>query len=404
VIHADDGPSAARVAGALAALAALPAVASDPAAAAAFATIEASLIRSQVDPFRFQTRLLESIANGVITLDPDRTVSTFNRAAESTFKIGHVAFVGSHADRLERLMPELPDLVETFFLSGAVQLRAEIEAQTDDGRTLTLEVRFSPLDFDHGVGAAVVISDVTAQRALERAHAAEKARTKAIEQTFSRYLAPHIVASLIENPDSIRLGGERIRATVLFADVRGFTSMVARLEPERVVAILNGYFEEAVRIVFDHDGLLDKFYGDGMMAVFGPPRVRGDDARRALAAAIDLHTAVAELAPKLDYPLEISVGIATGDVVAGHFGSTRRMEYTVIGDAANLAQGLQAAAPPCSIYCDETTIAAAGDLGAGAIRLAARIKNRDELVTAYGLFPPDSALASFSATPTMRVR
>jgi adenylate cyclase len=149
--------------------------------------------------------------------------------------------------------------------------------------------------------------------------------------------------------------------------------------------------------VFEHEGLLDKFYGDGLMAVFGPPLVRPDDAARAVAAAIDLHEVVAELGPRLEYPLQISVGLSTGDVVAGHFGSSRRMDYTVIGDAVNLANGLQAAAPPGAIYCDEATIAAAGTISRPLHRLSVRVKGRDELVTAYAIFPKLANRSTFSS-------
>jgi adenylate cyclase len=133
--------------------------------------------------------------------------------------------------------------------------------------------------------------------------------------------------------------------------------------------------------------LLDKFYGDGLMAIFGPPLVRRDDAARAVAAAIRLNEVVSDLIPRLNYPLQISVGLATGDVVAGHFGSSQRMDYTVIGDAVNLANGLQAAAPPGAIYCDEETIVAAGSIARPVHQLSVRVKGRDELVTAYAIFP-----------------
>jgi len=114
--------------------------------------------------------------------------------------------------------------------------------------------------------------------------------------------------------------------------------------------------------------------------------VRGDDAQRAVAAAIRLHEVVRELGPRIAYPLEISVGLATGDVVAGHFGSAQRMDYTVIGDAVNLANGLQSAAPPGCIYCDEETFRSAGPISRQVHKLSARVKGRTELVTAYAIF------------------
>jgi adenylate cyclase len=185
-------------------------------------------------------------------------------------------------------------------------------------------------------------------------------------------------------PAAVGLGGERQTATILFADIRDFTKMAARMEAERVVEILNAYFEAAVAVLFENDGLLDKFYGDGLMAVFGPPRVRPDDAARALRSAARLHEVVRELEPIIREPLRISVGLATGEVVAGHIGSTRRLDYTVIGDAVNLASRLQSAAPPSATYCDETTYLRSG-LALRGERLQAKIKGRDDLVTVYRL-------------------
>ena len=336
---------------------------------------------------QFQTRILEAIASGVITLSPTREITTFNRAAEMTFGLPSETMNGRAADALARAIPEFPELLETFFLSGGIHLRAEVDATHSDGTALVLEIRLSPLDNPEGKGVAMVVTDVTKQRGLEVAHDAQVEKATRIEASFSRYLAPHIVKSLMNDPGSIRLGGERKRATMFFADIRGFTSLAARLPAERVVEMLNAYFDEAVKIVFAFDGMLDKFYGDGLMAVFGTPLTRADDAARAIAAAMRLHEVVAKLGPTLAYPLEISVGLATGDVVAGHLGSAQRMDYTVIGDAVNLANGLQSAAPAGAIYCDEATFTAAGSAAPPMQRLGARIKGREDLVTAYRVVP-----------------
>jgi adenylate cyclase len=338
----------------------------------------------------FQDRLLETIANGVITLDGARHITSFNRAAETTFGVGARQMRGAGITALAALIPAFPELIDTFYSSGGVLLRAEVGAHRPDGTALTMQLRFTPLDGSEGKGVAIVVTDVTEQRRLEEAHAAELAHKQAIQASFSRYLAPHVVQSLVDDPQSVRLGGERCRATMVFADIRGFTSLAATLEPERVSEILNAYFEEAVRIVFEHDGLLDKFYGDGVMAVFGPPRPRPDDAERAVAAAQRLRDVVhGELAKRLAYPLAISIGLASGEVVAGHFGSQRRMDYTVIGDAVNLAQGLQSASPAGGLYLDEATYLAARPNGQFH-RIAARVKGRGELVPVYALLAEDT--------------
>ncbi|MDQ2908936.1 MAG: PAS domain S-box protein [Candidatus Eremiobacteraeota bacterium] len=333
----------------------------------------------------FQSRILEAIANGVITFGARREITTFNRPAEVTFGVAADDFIGRVAGTMSAIVPDFPELFETYFASGAVQLRAEVDGRHHDGTPLALTMQLAPLQNPEGRGVAMVVVDLTKQRRLEAAHEADVEKARRVQETFSRYLAPHVVASLMHDPGSIKLGGERRRATMLFADVRGFTRLASRLSADRVVEILNAYFDDAVRVVFAYDGLLDKFYGDGLMAVFGPPAVRDDDAARAVMAAVRLRDVVKTIGPRIDYPLEISVGLATGDVVAGHFGSAMRMDYTVIGDAVNLANGLQAAAPAGAIYSDEETIARAGSIASPLERVAARVKGRDDPVAAFAI-------------------
>jgi len=378
--------------GALLKLRAIVAAAQDPHAAGALDALErlglggrSALERPIQQPF--QTRLLEAIANGVITITPHGTISTFNRAAVATFGTKSGDMLGRPAATLGAVIRKFPELLDTFYKSGAVQLRAEVVARAAGGPTLLLEMRMSSLESTDGIGVAVVVIDITRQRHLEERNAEQLVRAAHVRESFTRYLAPHVVQSLMDDPSSLKLGGERSRATTFFADVRGFTRITRALPPERVVEILNAYFDEAVRVVFEHDGLLDKFYGDGLMAVFGPPRVRVDDAARAVAAAIALHDAMQSLRERLRYPLEISVGLATGDVVAGHFGSAKRMDYTVIGDAVNLANALQSAAPPGAIYCDAETIASAGDVARPVRRVDVALKGRTGYVTAYVVLP-----------------
>ncbi|MGH7708701.1 MAG: adenylate/guanylate cyclase domain-containing protein [Vulcanimicrobiaceae bacterium] len=328
--------------------------------------------------------ILDALAGGVVALNAAGKITAFNRTAEATFGVEAHRFTGTDAAALTPLIPEFTELLYTFLANGAVSLRAEVQGIHRRDGSRTLELRFAPLADTDGTGVVILILDRTAQRSLEHAHEMQLARTRAIEDSFGRYLAPHVVASLIRDPTSVRLGGVRQRATMLFADVRGFTALANARSPEEVVALLNVYFESAVGAIFAGDGLLDKFYGDGLMAVFGLPVARDDDQRRAIAAAFALQGVVADIQPQLESPLEISIGLATGDVFAGHIGSPRRMDYTVIGDAVNLARGLQLAAPPGAIYCDVATYEAAGLAGA-ATRIATKLKGRDELVTAYAL-------------------
>jgi len=337
-----------------------------------------------------QANILESIASGVITLDDQERVTTFNRTAERTFGINADAMLGKEWRVLEALIPGIGRLLENFGAGGKQRTSFEATGRHPTRGALVLQLTVAPLTGPSGEpnGLALLVADRTEQRALEMAHAEQLQRARRVEETFSRYLAPHVVQALVRDPEGVRLGGERCMATMLFADIRGFTRLSSQMEPERVVELLNAYLDRAVASVFDHDGLLDKFYGDGVMAIFGPPRVRPDDAKRALEAAVALQRIVKELDGTFSVPLEISVGLATGEVVAGNIGSSKRMEYTVIGDAVNLAARLQAAAPPRHILCDETTYRLAQSRYQGE-RMLAKIKGRDDPVTVYAI-PPEN--------------
>jgi adenylate cyclase len=332
---------------------------------------------------QLQARVLGSIASGVITVDSRGTIASFNDAAAQTFGVDRAAMLGRPARALEALIPGITALLREGDLTAKP---AELEAPHPTRGTLVLEVRIAPVDLPDGTaedGWAVAVTDLTVRRQLERLHAADVEQRQAIREAFARYLAPHVVEALMRAPGGVALGGERATASILFADIEGFTELAGRLDAERVVEILNRFFSAAVTIVFEHDGLLDKFYGDGLMVVFGPPVVREDDAARALAVAAALHEAAATIAGD-DKPLRISIGIATGEVVAGHIGSPKRMDYTVIGDAANLASRLQSAAPAGHTYIDDRTYTRLATKPP-AERLIAKIRGKKEPVTVYDI-------------------
>jgi adenylate cyclase len=332
---------------------------------------------------QLQARVLASITNGVITVDGRGTIASFNDAAAQTFGVDGATMIGTPARTLEALIPGITTLLADKLL---VTQPAEVEARHPTRGTLALEVRVAPVDLPDGSevhGWAIAVTDLTERRKLERLHAADVEQRRAIRDAFARYLAPHVVEQLMRSPGGVALGGERATATILFADIVGFTELADRLDAERVVEILNNFFSAAVQIVFEHDGLLDKFYGDGLMVVFGPPRVRDDDAKRALAVAEALHRAAATIQAD-GKQLQLSIGLATGEVVAGHIGSPKRMDYTVIGDAANLASRLQGAAPPGRTYADDRTYTRVRE-APPAEKLIAKIRGKAEPVTIYAI-------------------
>jgi adenylate cyclase len=164
-----------------------------------------------------------------------------------------------------------------------------------------------------------------------------------LRTTFGKYMTESVMSHLMAN--KVRLGGDLLPVTVLFSDIRGFTATSERLDAQTLVALLNEYFAEMVEIVMDHGGVVDKYIGDAIMVVFGAPVPREDDALQAVRAALAMRRALARLNDRLEArgvaPIRTGIGIHSGDVVAGNIGCERRMEYTVIGDAVNLASRLE---------------------------------------------------------------
>src|SRR5258708_36016750 len=180
--------------------------------------------------------------------------------------------------------------------------------------------------------------------AIDNAMAHQKIAQQALQRSaLERFLSPDVVEMVVANPD-IRLGGVNQKVTVMFADIRGFTPMSENMSPERVVEILNEYFTRVTDVIFDTGGTLDKYIGDAVMAVYGAPISKGDDAANCVESAIQIQRLLIELnrdAATRQWPeLRVGIGINTGIVTAGNIGSPRRIDYTVIGDTVNTASRL----------------------------------------------------------------
>jgi adenylate cyclase len=207
-----------------------------------------------------------------------------------------------------------------------------------------------------------IFSLIAAEAALsyENARAHEELARRAVERNvLERFLSAAVVEKIQADPHSVRLGGENQMATILFTDIRGFTRISEKMEPEQVVELLNEYFSEMTELVFEFGGTLDKYMGDGLMALFGTPLARPDDAERAIKAGIEMQRGLIRLNKEWENrgrtTLEVGIGINTGPVTAGNIGSTRRMDYTVIGDAVNLASRLCAQADGGQIIISDST-------------------------------------------------
>jgi len=167
-----------------------------------------------------------------------------------------------------------------------------------------------------------------------------------MKRLFGQYVSKDVYAQLVANPDLARLGGQRRDMTVLFSDIRGFTTLTEKGQPEEIVHMLNEYFTRMVEIVFRHKGTVDKFVGDMVMALFGAPLDDPQHADHAVEAALDMLAELRQLNEKwvadgLDVQVDIGIGVNTGPMIAGNIGSDQIMSYTVIGDAVNLGSRLE---------------------------------------------------------------
>jgi adenylate cyclase len=248
---------------------------------------------------------------------------------------------------------------------------------------------FQPSDLElmTGIGSGAGL-------ALSNAFLAHQVKEDARSREFlGRFLSPMVVEQVMARKIDLERGGKEIEVTVMFADIRGFTSLTERSRASDVVALLNEYFDQMVEVVFRHDGILDKFIGDALMAVWGAPIPAEDDASRALAAAQEMQAALVTYnqirAERGAEPIAIGVGLASGRCVSGTIGAARRMEYTVIGDAVNLASRLAGVAGPGQVICDEETFRRAGEPERARPLPPAHVKGKTRPVPMYELLPPD---------------
>jgi PAS domain S-box-containing protein len=277
--------------------------------------------------------IFASITSGVITANVEDMITLCNRAAEEI--IGQTAsqVIGR---KLEDVLPSIAGsiLPKVANIRNRDMTITDLEISHDMPRRGTVDWRLnmSPLKSADQTtqGVAIVLDDLTERKHLE-----------AQRKLFERMVSPAVIQQL--DPNGLELGGRRVNITVLFADIRGFTSYSETQSPERLVSVLNRYLAAAAEAVLEEEGTVDKFLGDAVMAWFNAPIPQEDHTMRAVRAAIRLRERVAQLHELLPFEsrLAFGVGIHTGEAVLGLIGSEKRLEYTAIGDSVNTAKRLQ---------------------------------------------------------------
>jgi PAS domain S-box-containing protein len=274
--------------------------------------------------------VFESIASGVITIDQGNQIDFYNRAAERILGIpSNSVKRQSYLDLLDALDLPLRSIIEEVWLNGGTQnTELDLIVNKRPGVT-TLNMTVSPLRdvLQETLGVAMVLNDVSETKRLE---------------SVRRYLPPELVDQVVDI-DAAQAPQHRTM-TVLFADVRGFSTISEFLDPEKLIQVINGYFTEAVRAITNYQGLTDKFLGDAVMALFNTPLNPHDNhAERAVRTAWMIKQSMVlyheSLSP--DRRLHFGFGLHSGDAVVGNVGSALRKDYSAIGDAVNLAKRIQ---------------------------------------------------------------
>lgn len=237
--------------------------------------------------------------------------------------------------------------------SGDFSTQVRVENQDELGE-LAQRVNQMSIELDGLYAELRVLNENLQQKVDEQIQEIEHARE------LKRYLSPQVAESIISGESDAKLATTRKNLTVCFADIRGFTGLSERMEPEELIDLLNGYFGAQTEIAFRHGGTLDKYYGDGMMVFFGDPIPYNDHAERAVRMALEMRSRLPELQKQWfmeqQETLNIGIGISTGYVTVGNIGSPARLDYTVIGNNVNLASRLADMASPGQILVTEKTM------------------------------------------------
>lgn len=274
-----------------------------------------------------------SITSGVITADDGDTITLANRAAEAILGRGAAEIVGRSLNEVLAPLARLlsPHLREVRQKDRAV-LGLEISHSLPERGVVDWRLNLSPLkDAAHRTqGVAIVLDDMTERKRLE-------AQRKLLE----RMVSPVVLDQIDE--DSFQIGGKKVDITILFADIRGFTTYSEKRTPEDLVAILNRYLAAAAEAVLSYEGTVDKFLGDAVMAWYNAPLPQPDHTLRAVKTAMAIREAIRRLHRELaaESRLDFGVGIHYGEAVLGWIGTEKRLEYTAIGDSVNTTKRIQ---------------------------------------------------------------
>ncbi len=294
----------------------------------------------------FREEILESLVSGIIVVDCDMTIKMFSHSMERLSDLRREDVLGCQVNQVFASRIEIPfsffqrQMEERGVVEG-VKLRIE----KDDGRAAYRHVRVEAWRERGGnlQGYIIIIDDITEQECLQH--------------SLSCYVSPAVAEGVVIRGEPLRLTGQRMEVVVLFADLRGFSTSAQGLEPELVVDLLNSYLGVMVDVILRFSGTLDKFIGDGVMALFGAPAPLPDAAEKAVGCAVEMQEEVGRLNRQRhrdgEPHLHLGIGVSLGEAIVGNIGSPVRMDFTAIGETVNLAARLQETSRGGEILVDE---------------------------------------------------
>ncbi len=304
----------------------------------------ADLFAKEQNLKNYNNSMLESMTNGVITTNVEEIVVTCNKAGAKIVGMAAKDIIGKNINAIfHDESAWVLEKLKTVQSSGEIEIIMDAEIQFGEEVHSTNLTLMSLVDLHQkNIGSMIMIEDISNE--------------KRMKTTMSRYIDPSIANQLLSSGGDI-MGGKSLPATVLFSDIRSFTTISEKLGPQATVSMLNEYFELMVDCITKEGGMLDKFIGDAIMAAFGIPVGHDDDEDRAVRASISMIKKLNEWnvtrTAEGKLPIHIGIGLNTDTVVSGNIGSKKRMDYTIIGDGVNLAARLESA---CKQYAAKILI------------------------------------------------
>ncbi len=317
---------------------------------------------------RYQENVFSSMTNLLITTDSNGSIHYFNRIAAERLGLTEESKNFSIDDLFKKKINR--KIINQIRLSGEDgKERLGIEGIYSRGEDeMDFALNISPLRGKRGgnEGITLLFTDQSKERELRERMESVVEERRQIKDMFSRYLSQEVMQNLMESPDLVRLGGDKKIATIFFADIRGYTSFSEGKEPEYIIEVLNEYFSQAVDVVIKHNGYIDKFIGDCIMAAWGVPMYTAEkDAVAAVSCAVEIQDLVKAKDRSFfkgkASKLRVGIGMHTGPLVAGNLGGTARMDYSVIGDTVNIAARLEGVAEAGDVIITQNTRDMIGD-------------------------------------------